>query len=64
MAAERARLAQEEAARLSRCEQVAREKLAICWCIKGAFAKHEQNKVGEVLMDPNSKAEVKVRWLE
>ena len=34
------------------------------WCTKGAFAKQRapSSKVGEVLMDPDSDAEVKVRW--
>ena len=39
----------------------AEEKEAIRWCTKGAFARQD-SKVGEVTMNPDSDAEVKVKW--
>jgi hypothetical protein len=37
------------------------QAVPIQWCVKGAFGK-QGSKVGEVLMDPDSDADVKVRW--
>jgi hypothetical protein len=39
----------------------AEQKAAVSWCKKGALVKHD-GKVGEVMMDPDSDAEVKIRW--